>query len=437
MTPRRRPPAFGAVALAAAATMAVAMALAADRHLGVATCASTLCHGAARPLAASPVQQNEYVTWSTFDPHGRAYRVLLEPEGRAIARRMGLRNAHEAPECLACHADAVPPAERGERFQVEDGVGCEACHGGAERWIASHHTAPGGGRGASHAANVGAGLVDLPDARTRAATCLGCHVGDERRFATHRMMAAGHPRLVFELDTYTELWRTSGGREHYRIDDDYRARKPTAAPVAVWTTGLVAATRRQGELIATRAGAARGLPDFALYGCYSCHRSMRATDWGEDTYASDGPGALRVQDGHARLLLAVAESLQLRAGGNLAVALRGLQRAASEEPAALDEARRALDRSLDDLDAELRRVEWSRPTVRRVLTGVAAAARAGAFPDYAAAEQAAMGLVVLLVELDLDRTQAREIDVLFAALEDDSRFDRARFSRVLARLAPR
>jgi hypothetical protein len=129
--------------------------------------------------------------------------------------------------------------------------------------------------------------------------------------------------------------------------------------------------------------------------------------------------------------------MELRASRDLAAALRGLQRAASEEPAALDEARRALDRSLDGLDAELRRVEWSRASVQRVLAGVAAAARAGAFPDYAAAEQAAMALVVLLAELDLDRAQAREIDALFAALEDDSRFDRARFTRILARLAPR
>lgn len=62
------------------------------------------------------------------------------------------------------------------------------------------------------------------------------------------------------------------------------------------------------------------------------------------------------------------------------------------------------------------------------------AARGGAFPDPAAAEQAAMGMVMLLAELDLDRARKAQIDRLFATLRDDNAFDRARFARVLEQL---
>jgi len=85
------------------------------RFEGVASCASSLCHGSARPLSAHEVLQNEYVTWSQFDPHSNAYRVLLEARSRQIVERMGIGPAHKAPQCLACHAEVVPAARRGAR----------------------------------------------------------------------------------------------------------------------------------------------------------------------------------------------------------------------------------------------------------------------------------------------------------------------------------
>ena len=66
--------------------------------------------------------------------------------------------------------------------------------------------------------------------------------------------------------------------------------------------------------------------------------------------------------------------------------------------------------------------------------GLVRAARSDLFPDPAAAEQAAMGLVMLLAELDLDRARKAQIDQLFAMLRDDNAFDRARFSRILVQL---
>ena len=102
------------------------------KHEGVATCAASQCHGSAVPGDGSNVLQNEYVTWTQDDPHAKSYEVLSNDLSRSIAARLGLSSAREADVCLNCHADNVSASRRGERFQVSDGVGCEACHGGAE-----------------------------------------------------------------------------------------------------------------------------------------------------------------------------------------------------------------------------------------------------------------------------------------------------------------
>src|SRR5439155_15502883 len=105
----------------------------------------------------------ELITWEApgdAGAHSRAWRVLTEPRAQAIADRLGLGPAQRAQACLGCHADPAPPGQRGARFQLSDGVGCEACHGGSGGWVASHYAV-----GASHAANVSRGMVALDDAK--------------------------------------------------------------------------------------------------------------------------------------------------------------------------------------------------------------------------------------------------------------------------------
>ena len=403
------------------------------KHLGVATCASSLCHGSTRPLAARTVSQNEYVTWSHFDPHAYAYRVLLEERGVRIARRLGLENAQNAPECLACHADTTPAADRGERFQMSDGIGCEACHGGSEAWIATHDDAPT----VSHADNLSRGMRALERPEVRAQLCVGCHVGDKQRFATHRMMAAGHPRLTFELDTYTELWRTSGGREHFRRDADYFARKGSFEPVQTWLAGLTATTRREADLVEQRLTmAGGGFPDFALFNCYSCHRSMRVAAWEHAAEDDVIPaGSLRLHDGHARTLLAVLDATDPSLSVPLRSAVTTLQ-SANGNPATIRDANQSLRQALAAIDQKTARRTWKEADREAALDALIAAARRGAFTDYAAAEQAAMGMVLLLTELDDDSQRSRDVQDMFHTLQDDAQFDGERFARALSLLYP-
>jgi hypothetical protein len=166
-------------------------------HLGVASCAGNNCHGAVEPFKTARVAQNEYLIWAQKDKHSKAFAVLREERGRRIAQNLGLADAESAEVCLACHADNVSPTRRGREFKLADGVGCESCHGGAAGWLGTHLS------GIGHAANLAAGMYPTEQPLARAERCLGCHLGDDRRFVTHQIMGAGHPRLGFELDTYT------------------------------------------------------------------------------------------------------------------------------------------------------------------------------------------------------------------------------------------
>ena len=108
------------------------------KHLGVASCATSVCHGKLSPAPGKHVALNEYQTWTREDRHAQAYRTLELAESKRIAANLGLPSASTAKICLDCHADNIPSEKRGPKFQVSDGVGCEACHGGSEKWIETH-----------------------------------------------------------------------------------------------------------------------------------------------------------------------------------------------------------------------------------------------------------------------------------------------------------
>lgn len=417
--------AFGVAAL----TMLAALADDAKvRHEGVATCASSLCHGSSQPLKAFySALQNEYTTWSQFDPHSNAYKVLLNKRSQEIARRLGIGPAHEAPACLACHSDAVPAAQRGVKFQLDDGVGCESCHGGAEKWLATHYQSPRIPR-SEHLAN---GLVALEKPEVLAGTCLGCHVGDQNRFANHRMMAAGHPRLVFELDTYLELWRTSGGREHYR-------KKAPTNHSSTWVKGLLDSSRHQLNLIEQHGTGRMGpIPDFGVFACHSCHRDLRLTAFGGPSALGNQPGDLRWQDAHLLVLRRVTAALQLNARTDLDRAIVALQKAAHGDAGSLRAALSQTRTALSSAEKQLAEVNWSAAQLNAVAQSLVDASRRGEFPDPAAAEQASMGMVVMLAGLKLDQGKRAEINRLFDDLRDDNVFDQRRFAKWMSMLDPR
>src|SRR3981081_237208 len=117
MATRRRILALPALCWSLIAPAAIPLpAQAPDRHLGAASCASSVCHGAVQPPARPGALMNEFVTWSHEDSHAKAYQALSSPQGRSIAAKLGLGSAETAKICLDCHTDNVPQNQRGNKF---------------------------------------------------------------------------------------------------------------------------------------------------------------------------------------------------------------------------------------------------------------------------------------------------------------------------------
>ena len=404
---------------------------AANKHMGVATCATSQCHGSAIPRDGSNVMQNEYVTWTQDDPHSKAYEVLSNDQSKAIASRLGLRAANTAKICLDCHTDNVPDKRRGERFQISDGVGCESCHGGAENWISTHHNA----LVVSHADNVAAGLYPTENVAERSTLCLSCHLGTRDKFATHRIMAAGHPRLAFELDTFTELWRTAGRQPHYRVDSDYRERKGNASHSYTWAAGLLAESRQRLGLIGGPKFAGEGMfPELGFYDCHACHRSMKTVRWRRlPRHGGAGPGMPFVHDGTLVMSMALARAISPSDGEALESRLVALHRASSQNVAAIKTAARELDAVIARLQKRLS-PERLQGRELQLLREVLATGAEGNYLDYISAEQAFMAVQMLVIELDEPYLE-QQLDQIADTLSDDERYRPARFAAMLATLA--
>jgi len=241
------------------------------RFIGSTSCSARACHGS-MTVESGRVQRNEYTRWLTRDRHSDAYASLFKPLARQIAHLRGKMAAHEDSACLACHA----PASLANRAVVDlpsehrEGVGCEACHGPAGSWIGVH-TDPDW-REHSPQWKRQRGFASLTNAAEVAGQCASCHVGARSPMAdrdvTHDMIAAGHPRLMFEFSSYLAHMP-----RHWSDETNTRF---TGSPDRAWLSGQLAGLRSAIELTVARAASPqREWPDLSDFDCFSCHQSLR------------------------------------------------------------------------------------------------------------------------------------------------------------------
>lgn len=399
---------------------------ASHQHLGPASCASSACHGRVSPESNANVRLDEYRLWSREDRHSRAYQTLLGEQSQAIARRLGIGPAHEAKVCLDCHADNVPAEQRGETFQLSDGVGCEACHGAAQGWLASHAEA-----GTTHASNLEKGLFPLSDVGRRAELCLSCHYGNAEKFAGHDMMAAGHPRLSFELVAFT-----ANQPAHFDFDEDYAQRKSPQPPIRLWIEGLAHAVKAQTTLLRSERVHRGGLfPELAVFDCHACHHPMDDRRNAQTAvHAGLGQGAVRVNDSSALLLIAALEVFDAPQATGLRGELNALHRASARSLADMRAAAANMDRRMDGVLAALQGRAFEPADLRTLRGALLQRASAGAYRDFAAAEQAYFAIETLCIELGEGQSLKPQLNRLFASLEDEHRFRPDRFATAARRL---
>ena len=352
-----------------------------DQSMGVVNCANSLCHGSVEPIKDSNVLQTEYVTWSRVDKHARAYQALFSEKSLRIAKNLGLGKPSEAKICLDCHTHNVPRERRGERFRLEDGVACEACHGPSGRWLESHVQ-----DNTRHDDNLKAGLYPTANPVARAQLCLSCHFGNGDRFVTHRLMGAGHPRMAFELDTFTIVEPA-----HFKVDEDWQKRKRIWDGVQVWAIGQALAVSELMDVLNDPKRGRDGLfPELVLFDCHACHHPMSDKRWTPRTPGL-GPGAVRLNDSNMLMVRQIARVVQAPLGARIAATMTRLQNAVSSGSDALAQAQ-ALNTDMKTLIPLLEKHNFTEADLRGVLSGLINDGLNGQYHDYAGAEQATMAI---------------------------------------------
>lgn len=383
-----------------------------EQHIGVATCAGSNCHGSQQAFDDSPVLQNEYFTWQRKDAHSNAYNLLLTDASKRIAANLGIGKAEEAEACLTCHSDYVPEARRGRRYSLSEGVGCEACHGGAENWLGPHVT------GNTHAENVADGLYPLADPVNRARLCLSCHMGNDDKPIDHRIMGAGHPPLEFELDTFTNIQPP-----HFRVDADYRQRKPYEDNAVTWAIGqLIAAEQLIRGIRSDRFTAGGMFPELVFFDCNACHHPMRPPRWNAGAGGPLGPGEVRLADAYMVMSGHVIDALVPDLSEQWDSALALLHLASRRSVPEVQQRAQALAGLVDTALGRMRDTGISRQQALALMDALARSGIERDAADFTAAKQIFYGLEALLAFLRqqdaaLGKALNAPMDGLFSAVD--------------------
>ena len=418
------------------------------KYIGPGSCAATSCHGSVKPIAGSRILQNEYSTWILQDKHSRAYQALTGNVGERMARILKLgAKAEQAPKCLACHALYTTPEQRGRAFEISEGVSCENCHGPASAWLGPHTT-----RSWQHEKSVTLGMTDTRNVIRRTEKCLECHLGTKNKFVDHEMIAAGHPDLYFELDSFSAVMP-----RHWKVPRESEPGKAVEdAPwvgVREWAVGQAVQLRAAMERLTWRAKNERFdkkdvWPEYSELSCFACHHALGPAkdSWRQEHgYAGRRPGdpawnasryvvfrvlakqidAANPQELDRELLVVSDEMSKLNPDRNAASV------AAS---AAAPFAQRIAER--------LATMEFDQAIVLRMLQRIPDNAENIALADERAAEQATMALDSLYIAYSRETKPANAAEVraaingLFQQLENPSAYNADQFASALRRIRP-
>ena len=419
-----------------------------SKYIGPGSCAATSCHGSVKPIAGSRILQNEYSTWIIKDKHSRAYQALTGDVGERMARilRLGAK-AEEAPKCLGCHALNPAPEQRGRAFEISEGVSCENCHGPASGWLGPHTT-----RSWPHEKSVALGMHDTRDVIHRTEKCLECHLGTKNKFVDHEMIAAGHPDLYFELDSFSAVMP-----RHWKVPRESEPGKPVEdgawVGVREWSTGQAVQLRVAMERLTWRAKDERFdkkdvWPEYSELSCFACHHALGPAkdSWRQEHgYVGRRPGDPAWNSSRYAIFRLLAKQIDSASGMELDRQLLAVSdqmsklnpdrnTVASAASAAAPLAQRIAER--------LATMQYDQAVALRLLQRISDDAENIALADERAAEQATMAMDSLYIAYSRDAKPANAAEVraaingLFQQLENPSAYNADQFASALRRIRP-
>ncbi len=414
----------------------------AGKYTGPGSCSSTSCHGSVKPRADNRIFQNEYSIWVVKDKHAKAFDALTSPVGERMARILGLGKSEQAAKCLACHALDVPADARAKTFELNEGVSCESCHGPASAWLGPHTT-----RNWTHEQSVGAGMYDTRNLVRRTEKCLTCHLGTQEKFVDHEMLAAGHPDLYFELDSFSSVmprhWKTP--RESASGVSAEPAENVAWSGVREWGTGQAVQLRASMERIAWRAKS-KNWPEYSELQCFACHHSLTAPQqsWRQERgYAGRRPGDPPWNGSRYAVFRDLAHQVDNDAATRLDDQVTQVSKALSQlnpDRDAVGAAAASAASLSNQLVARIEAQPYNAAMTLRLLQHISNDAEEISNEGERAAEQAAMALDSLFIAYTRTEKLANAVDIratingLFQQLENPSNYNPADFARQMSKV---
>jgi hypothetical protein len=405
----------------------------AGKYSGPGSCASSNCHGGVQPKGLVRIAQNEYSIWAAQDKHSHAYTVLSNPTSIRMGKILGLEQApNKSDKCLACHALNVRSEQRAQTFQsIDDGVSCESCHGPAAGWLGPHTL-----KNWSHEQSLKLGMYDTRDLAKRSERCLTCHLGTPEKEVDHIMIAAGHPDLTFELESFSSSmprhWRPAQNASPWL----------TVQEVAVGQ----AVQLREGLHRLDRRASGPNWPEYSEYECFACHHSLTKPEasWRQELgYDGRVPGAPAWNPARYVVFRRIAEAVDPSTATQLVAELNKIEQL-SGKPGSSDQLVSHAKSAAELADRIAQRVQaqpYDQQLTLRLLQSITGDADLISAQGERAAEQAYMVVDSLSLAYARNQKLANQaelraaIDNLFQQLQNPSAYNAPRFAAQMQKVS--
>lgn len=427
------------------------------------------------PWPADLVKMSEFRIWRGSDKHALAYAVLEGPRGKQMAGLLKY-DVTKSPKCLNCHSTTSRPEREGDEYKYFDGVSCDGCHGPGEHWVLAHFTDPKW-RKMTPEDKEKLGMFDVRNPVKRTQMCMSCHVGNtaEGKVVTHEMMAAGHPPLPsFETASFSKnlpqhWWdlKDVGYFKNPKTDDAVK-KQNYMEDAEFQHTKLVLAScsqsmRAMSELVANRASLVakdklktntygwpppwlrphakndpndrwpelpkattevnaeelQGMwPEIAMAqtDCFSCHHDLKSKAWRQLRGYMGKPGRPQIQPWPFALAPAALTGDDAEFKGKL----KGLFNAMDSQPFGTPADVAIAARDLENFAAKLASPTaiMTKDKAGKLLEKLLARGSAK-YVDYDSARQIAWASRAVFAEWGPDHAKKKEIEDLFAILDDE------------------
>jgi hypothetical protein len=372
--------------------------------------------------------QNEFTTWTLHDKHARATAVLGNDVGKRMGAILGI-DPSQSTKCLVCHSLNVAEDRQTRSFDKGEGVSCESCHGPASNWLGPHTQ-----RGWQYEKGLELGMKDTRNLIGRAEVCLGCHLGDDTRSVDHEMIAAGHPDLYFELDSFTATMPP-----HWKETD-----KDPWIDVRALAVGQGVQLRENLRRISREAN--RFWPEYAELDCFACHHNLVAAkdSWRQARgYPERRPGNPPWNSSRYVVFRVILGQLDREAAARLDASLKRVDELVTDvraDPAKISQAATLAATTADEIARRMPGIQMDGAVGWRLMKAITANSDSIAGAGERSAEQAAMVLdsVFLASNRRAKVSNAQQIggaiSALFQLVENPSAYNPNSFAQQMRSL---